>query len=563
MQNFICLISLLLGLVASNPVKAQEPVDIMLVTAHADDEGIFGGAVLPYYAQVLDLNVLLLTMTSRKDMNDTADSREDDRIVELKNAVTLYSGQPLFDVDSDDTRPFISGNITLEFGRFVNDSTTWNHWGSDPKDARERASDHVAKIIRIYKPKVVASAHSLKGDYVHGNHIATAIATVEGVTKAEQEIHQLDGLATHTVSKLYLRGLPEDNVQELMEITPLHAHFHDYWEENRLLGSSPRQATDWALKQHVSESYIEPQASSVFCAPFTNSDSDPNFRNANPNPNMNWWGYFGPHASEKWTLVKSEFGPEKTSNFTRGRQQFTNASQGDFLAGIKATPASPMRPAWLPVIATSNVSVIEFTEGTFERIDCRTWEEIDTNGNVRQKLVQEYPRRDASGQLLVLRTGKGERFRINLENGTISLATARPPYPVPAPDPKTYTPPPDEIAWDAGRLPEYEAFKPSRVHRRINARQVSRVGYDGLSRKVAKLLGFSDAPGAFVKSGKSWKSTTFPQFDFQELQGDTWSVHLYEESRGVHVQLDLHQRKVVFWGKGIPRQTIAAIISAR
>lgn len=52
------------------------------------------------------------------------------------------------------------------------------------------------------------------------------------------------------------------------------------------------------------------------------------------------------------------------------------------------------------------------------------------------------------------------------------------------------------------------------------------------------------------QAGKAWQELSLPSrkvvFNFQEQARDDWSVYLYDASRDVHIQLDLHTRKVMY-----------------
>lgn len=73
--------------------------------------------------------------------------------------------------------------------------------------------------------------------------------------------------------------------------------------------------------------------------------------------------------------------------------------------------------------------------------------------------------------------------------------------------------------------------------------------------------------GAFVqKSGRTWQELRLPSrtvaFSFQEQARDDWSVYLYDASRDVHIQLDLHTRKIMYNTGSQPRQTLYGIAKA-
>jgi len=72
--------------------------------------------------------------------------------------------------------------------------------------------------------------------------------------------------------------------------------------------------------------------------------------------------------------------------------------------------------------------------------------------------------------------------------------------------------------------------------------------------------------GEFIQTGpKTWKEQSFKgdgKFTFQEQNRDEWSVYLYDASRKVHIQLDLHTRKVMYSDPKSPRREQYSIASA-
>ena len=85
-----------------------------------------------------------------------------------------------------------------------------------------------------------------------------------------------------------------------------------------------------------------------------------------------------------------------------------------------------------------------------------------------------------------------------------------------------------------------------------------------LSGWLAKKVSFNK--GAFVqKEGKNWVETDAnnqTQFNFAERARDDWSVYLKDASRNVHIQLDLHTRKIMYKQGNDPRVPLYDITSA-
>lgn len=68
-------------------------------------------------------------------------------------------------------------------------------------------------------------------------------------------------------------------------------------------------------------------------------------------------------------------------------------------------------------------------------------------------------------------------------------------------------------------------------------------------------------------SGKTWQELSLPSrkvaFSFQEQARDDWSAYLYDASRDVNIQLDLHTRKVMYSEGNGSRRPLYTITKAR
>lgn len=72
--------------------------------------------------------------------------------------------------------------------------------------------------------------------------------------------------------------------------------------------------------------------------------------------------------------------------------------------------------------------------------------------------------------------------------------------------------------------------------------------------------------GSFVMQGVGWvEKNTAGQttFRFEERQRDDWSVYLYDRSRDVHLQLDLHRKQILYNAGSDPKRPLYAITDAR
>ena len=166
--------------------EAPEKVDLLVISAHPDDELIFFGGTVPTYAAERGMNVLVAYMTAS---NTTRSS-------ELLNGLWLM-GQRIYPAIG----PFYDGySLTLENG--------YKKW---PKN---QVRAFLTELIRRYRPDVVLT-HDLDGEYGHGAHRVTADATLYCVEHAADASFQEKSAAlygTWQVKKLYLHLYPENQI---------------------------------------------------------------------------------------------------------------------------------------------------------------------------------------------------------------------------------------------------------------------------------------------------------------------------------------------------------------
>ena len=99
-----------------------------------------------------------------------------------------------------------------------------------------------------------------------------------------------------------------------------------------------------------------------------------------------------------------------------------------------------------------------------------------------------------------------------------------------------------------------------------NTRDLYRIS--GVSSKLSgwlvRQVNFNN--GAFIsKGGRRWVETGSQnevRFHFSEVARDDWSVYLKDNSRNVHIQLDLHTRKIMYNAGNDPRVPLYNITRA-
>ena len=349
---FSILTTVLLVEVGKTTLIAQDGNTMLYIHGHPDDEGIFGGGLLPYYSQVANTNVISLGMVTRNPngSNPLQGSSGENRIEELKNAIRVYSGDSTFSTNSYGHE--VAGNITLVEGGYIGTGCcdpdpvdTWSDsgdgfgWGSSIgvtnvtpgfgniyglSDARFAAAYGIAREIRRYRPQVVVTPHDLEGDYGHSVHSATAIAAIDAFTLAADSSVDIDGLAAFQTQKLYLRGDANDNRNTISwdgftSTGGISSLFHDGFEDQTINGLSPREVTNLGLQEHASQGFH--RVETVFI------------------DNQNFEG----NHSEWWTLYASTVGADTLeATFTvpgdvTGRQ-YQGFARGNFFQNVTAVP---------------------------------------------------------------------------------------------------------------------------------------------------------------------------------------------------------------------------------
>ena len=163
-------------------VQVWEPTpqkaDLLLLSAHPDDEYIFMGGTIPYYAGELKKDVVVCYMTYASDLRRT----------ELLNGL-WHAGLRTYPV----------------LGEFKDKYTNklkaaYDLWGE------KESQDFLTGVIKTYQPEVMVT-HDIDGEYGHGAHRLCADAA-QVCVKAAQE-----GEKPWTVKKLYLHLYDENQIK--------------------------------------------------------------------------------------------------------------------------------------------------------------------------------------------------------------------------------------------------------------------------------------------------------------------------------------------------------------
>ena len=168
---------------------ALEKADLLLMPTHADDEHIFFGGMMPYYAGEKGYKVQVVYLTSHHWNNPV-------RSHELLDGLWTAGIRNYPVIGNFNDRYADSLEVALE--RF---------------DKTEILKFQV-EMLRRFQPSVVIG-HDLNGEYGHGVHILNAISLTEAVTLAADATVFTDSANKYGVwdtPKLYLHLYPENEI---------------------------------------------------------------------------------------------------------------------------------------------------------------------------------------------------------------------------------------------------------------------------------------------------------------------------------------------------------------
>lgn len=175
---------------------APEKADLLVLSAHPDDEVLFFGGAIPYYAAQRKMNVVVAYMTCGTTM----------RRSELLNGLWAMGVR---------NYPVI--------GEFW-DKYSYNLEGGYSAWGKRNTNQYLTGLLRQFKPEVVLT-HDAGGEYGHGAHRVCADALLYCVERAADPTKYADSAekwGVWQVKKMY-RHLGDENVIEMDWDQPLEA----------------------------------------------------------------------------------------------------------------------------------------------------------------------------------------------------------------------------------------------------------------------------------------------------------------------------------------------------
>ena len=151
--------------------------DLLVLSAHGDDELLFFGGIIPYYAGEMQKNVIVCYLTDQTSC----------RRNELLDGLWLCG-----------VRAYPSMGVFKDIKNYsLGDS--YSFWGE------KAVVEYITGLYQQYQPEVVLT-HDLKGEYGHGAHRVYADAAIQAIDQAAQ------GDNPWQVKKLYLHLYKENAI---------------------------------------------------------------------------------------------------------------------------------------------------------------------------------------------------------------------------------------------------------------------------------------------------------------------------------------------------------------
>ncbi len=166
--------------------KPQGKADLMVVAAHPDDELLFMGGTIPYYAGERKKKVIVVYLANTHSRRKS----------ELLNGLWLCGVRDYPEM----------GTMTDCYGLILN--RLYKQWNE------QELAKRITRLIRQYKPDVLVT-HDVKGEYGHAAHQAAADICKRSLLLAQDpacDSQSAQSFGVWQIPKMYLHLYPEQQI---------------------------------------------------------------------------------------------------------------------------------------------------------------------------------------------------------------------------------------------------------------------------------------------------------------------------------------------------------------
>ena len=243
----------------------DEYADILLFSAHADDELLFMGGLIPYYAAVRGLRVQVVYMTTNYDPDNRSRYYLSYRFRPHEALNGLWTA-------GDRVYPMTNMAAIDKSCEYL--------WEAEQRYGKDQFAEFQTEMIRRFKPLVVVT-HAEGGEYGHGAHILTALSVeraVEAAADPAQFPESAEKYGLWDTPKTYLH---EYGGSETMTVL-------NYEEPSAALGGlTPFEAAQAGYDMHITQHQWE---------------------------TFTVYGFGDTHDSHRFGLYRSLVGPDENRN---------------------------------------------------------------------------------------------------------------------------------------------------------------------------------------------------------------------------------------------------------
>jgi len=167
-----------------------ETADILLLSAHTDDDQLYFAGLIPYYVTVKGLKVQVVYFTEHFSENERWHERLD---------ALWTAGERNYPVISEFPDKYSSSAA----GAYTNFKSAGF--------SEDTVVGWVAEQLRRFRP-LVAVTHDFKGEYGHGQHMAAADALTRAVVLAADSSKNYGGYPAYDVPKTYIHLYDKEKI---------------------------------------------------------------------------------------------------------------------------------------------------------------------------------------------------------------------------------------------------------------------------------------------------------------------------------------------------------------